>query len=317
MRAGVSVVVPAHNAGQWIGETLSSILAQTMLPVQVIVIDDGSTDSTADVVRSFGTRVQYAYQENAGAGAARNLGLTLAIGEYVAFLDADDLWLPEKIEKQLLLFKNQPDLMWVYSDAYIFPDGRPEAPTRVSQYRELPSGWIHEALLLGDFIASPTPLVRRCVFSVVGPFLVKPTFGEDWDMWLRISRRYPVGVIPEPLAKYRLRRSSISQSVSPLLRFHAAMDVVNQALKNSVMSQVNLADQARHNVCLSALEAAISVNSLDAARRIAGEALRYRITTRALLYAAIAYCPAGSVNLLLRVRRKMACVLHFSHIMLK
>ena len=82
------------------------------------------------------------------------------------------------------------------------------------------------------------------------------------------------------------------------------MDVVNQALKNSVICQVGLADHARHNVCLSALEAAISLNSLDAARRIAGEALRYRITIRALLYAALAYCPALWVNLLLRVRRK-------------
>jgi hypothetical protein len=305
MQASVSVIVPAHNAGQWIGETLSSILAQTMVPLQVIVIDDGSTDNTADVVRSFGTGVQYAYQANAGAGAARNLGLTFALGEYVAFLDADDLWLPEKIEKQLLLFKNQPDLMWVYSDAYIFPDGRPDALTRLGQYRGLPSGWIHEALLLGDCIASPTPLVRRCVFSDVGPFLVKPALGvEDWDMWLRISRRYPVGVIPEPLAKYRLRRSSVSHSVSPMLRFHAAMLVVDLALKDSVMSQGGLADRAHHNVCLSEFERAIALNSLDAARRIAGEALRYRITIRALLYAAIAYCPAVSVNVLLRMRRK-------------
>jgi len=304
MGASVSVVVPAYNAEQWIGETLSSILAQTMLPVQVIVIDDGSTDSTADVVRSFGTRVQYAYQENAGAGAARNLGLRLAIGEYIAFLDADDLWLPEKIEKQLLLFEKQPDLMWAYSDSYIFPDGRPETLTRVSQYNELPSGWIHDALLLCDFIASPTPLVRRSVFAVVGSFLVSTAGVEDWDMWLRISRRYPVGVIPEPLAKYRLRRSSKSHSVSPLLRFHEAMLVVDLALKDCVMSQDGLADRAHHNVCLSAIERAISLNSLDAARHIAGEALRYRITIRALLYAAIAYCPAVSVNVLLRMRRK-------------
>jgi GT2 family glycosyltransferase len=306
MRASVSVLVPAYNAERWIGEALDSILGQTVPAAEVIVIDDGSIDGTPGVVRGFGARVQYVRQENAGAAAARNRGLALARGDYIAFLDADDLWLPEKLEKQLALLERQPELKWVYSDAYFFVDGRPETTSRIGRHLKLRSGNIFEALLLGDFIASPTPVIHREVFARLGQFVMQPpwlVYAEDWEMWLRIAQIYPIGLVHEPLARYRLSAGSKSQSSACANRHRVAMEIVARAIQSNPSVSKTLANHARHNLCLASAERMMGKREIPEARATIRTALRYRASVRAFAYLALAYCPLGLQRVLRRVRR--------------
>lgn len=308
MRASVSVVVPAYNAERWIGETLESILGQTLPPAEVIVIDDGSVDGTAGVVRGFGTRVQYTRQENAGASAARNHGIALARGEYIAFLDADDLWLPEKLEKQLTLLERKPELKWVYSDSFIFADGCPEATTRVGHHLKLRSGNIFEALLLGDFIASPTPLIHREVFARLGVFLIQPprlVYAEDWEMWLRIAQYYPVGLVHEPLARYRMSKDSISQSFGSMRRHEVVIELLERTIQRNPNVTATLANKALHNACLASAEKMIQQTAIPEARAVIRDAFRYRTSERALVYLALTYCPVGLQRTLRDIRRRI------------
>ena len=114
----ISVVIPAYNAGRFIRRTIDSVLAQTYTDYEIIVVDDGSTDNTAEIVKSYGSKVRYIYQQNAGDGAARNTGIYAAKGEWIAFLDHDDEWLPEKLRLQMELLKRNPQLRWCAANFY-------------------------------------------------------------------------------------------------------------------------------------------------------------------------------------------------------
>jgi glycosyltransferase involved in cell wall biosynthesis len=306
MHPTVSVIVPAFNAKPWIAEALTSVLSQTVPPGEVIVVDDGSTDGTPEAVRQFGSSVRYERRANSGAGAARNLGLRLAKGEYVAFLDADDLWLPEKLEKQLNLFSANPDIAWAYCDSYIFSDREPGVMTRVGRHLKLRDGYIFESLLLGDFIASPTPIVHRDVFARVGGFVQQPSwvvFAEDWDMWLRIAQHHPVGLVNEPLTKYRLTPSGKSRSAAGPWRHMVVMEVVNRAIRGNPAVSAGLAKRARHRACLSSAERMIARQETEEARNVILAALSYRVSARALAYLVMTFCPCRVQDTIRHARR--------------
>jgi glycosyltransferase involved in cell wall biosynthesis len=208
----VSVVIPAYNAARWIEETLQSVFAQDYPDYEVIVVDDGSTDNTAEVVARF-PQVRCIRKPNGGQASARNVGIRAAQGQYIAFLDADDVWRPEKLRVQMDLLQ-KTGLAWVHSYIYYF-DGQTGKPFDVS--KPLFSKWflrtegnIAESLMIYNRIYSPTPVVKRSVFDEVGFFdealLLRNR--EDWEMWLRIAARYPVGIIRRPLAGYRVHPTS-------------------------------------------------------------------------------------------------------------
>lgn len=120
----VSVIIPTYNRGYFISKTIDSVLAQTYRPVEIIVVDDGSSDDTSVVVDKYGSQLRYIYQENAGLASARNTGLAAARGEYIAFQDSDDIWLPWKLQAQVALMRNVPDLALVWTDmTAVDPDG--------------------------------------------------------------------------------------------------------------------------------------------------------------------------------------------------
>jgi glycosyltransferase involved in cell wall biosynthesis len=208
-----SVIIPAYNVAPWIGETLESVLAQDLPSLEIIVVDDGSTDDTAGVVAKFGQYVRYVRQDNAGQGAARNRGIRLAQGDYIAFVDGDDVWLPNKLRLQWDAL--QSGFNWVYSDAEAFDDKTGQVMYAFSQLGRLYGGDVLEPLLLNNFIASPTPLVKRTVLEEVGCFNLRNR-GEDFDLWLRIAARYPIALVNRPLARYRVRGSSDHHSGSPM-----------------------------------------------------------------------------------------------------
>lgn len=200
----VSVVIPAYNAAPFIRETVESVLAQTFRDLECIVVDDGSTDGTAAVLASIDDdRLRCLTKPNEGTvSAARNAGIAEARGELIAMLDADDLWLPDKLERQVTLLDARPEVGLVYC-AYAIVDRDLRHP-RVIWTDEHDAGFRRWMLLEGSGIApSSTAVVRRPVLDAVGPFRMELSVSEDVDLAERIAARVAIDAVPECLALYR------------------------------------------------------------------------------------------------------------------
>jgi hypothetical protein len=200
----VSVIIPTYNTAHLISDAIDSVLAQTYRDLEIIVVDDGSTDNTAEVLADYQDRISYIYQENQERSAARNNGIGRAQGEYVAFLDADDYWAPDKLTKQIALLAQRPDLGLVYSQAQTFYGDRKWPRILGTDFSKIEELNVFEGLLLGKSIPTLTVVVRTECLQTVGLFDERIIIGEDWDLWLRITLKYAVGYIPQILAYYRL-----------------------------------------------------------------------------------------------------------------
>jgi len=181
----VSVIIPAHNAQRFLAEAIESVLAQSHPLVECIVVDDGSTDQTAEVAGRYGDRVRYLHQENAERSAARNNGLSRATGDYVCFLDADDYLAPDKIAEQLAFLEAHPEYDAVYSRVCYFQDGNVRSFYSVK--RPTPSGELLSKLIYTNFITIHAPLIRTKVARRAGGFDPALTRYEDWEFFLRLS----------------------------------------------------------------------------------------------------------------------------------
>ncbi|HHJ13877.1 MAG TPA: glycosyltransferase family 2 protein [Gammaproteobacteria bacterium] len=204
----VSVIIPAWNCADYIGRTIDSVLAQDLPDTEIIVIDDGSKDATGTIARRYGAPVRYRYQNNQGAAAARNQGLNLARGEYIAFLDADDIWFPGKLRTQLQLLAQYPDHVGVFSNFHITDEhGKVTHENGIEQEyalfrqpgnspRELfarddsgvYTGIDFRHLFLGNFINTCSLLLRRPAQQQCGYFDTRLRTQEDYDFWLRLSK---------------------------------------------------------------------------------------------------------------------------------
>lgn len=227
----VSLIIPTYNDSTYVCDAVDSCLAQTYPHCEVIVVDDGSTDGTGDLLAArYGDRIRYTYQENRGLPAARNTGTRLAQGEFVNYCDADDQLHPEKIARSLPLFAEHPDAAVIYSDFMIVADDgvtplprHPQAP----RPDQLPSGDIFRVLLAGpwgDFIAEGAPLLRRVAVVDAGGFNETLRAAEDWEMWLRLAIRHPFVCLPEPMLLYRLRPNAMH--TNPIRMAAATLRVV-------------------------------------------------------------------------------------------
>jgi glycosyltransferase involved in cell wall biosynthesis len=203
----ISVVIPAFNAGRFIKRTVDSILAQTYRDYEVIVVDDASTDNTSEAVKSYGSKVRYIYQENAGDGPARNTGIHAARGEWIAFLDHDDEWLAEKLRLQFELLDRNPDLRWCAANFYKQSDQRRTAAVDPADMcRDLAGKDYFESFFgvvqkRGFIFLTTTMLVHREAFEQAGFFDSCWLRCADLDMWWRIAYRFPaIGYVPQPLA---------------------------------------------------------------------------------------------------------------------
>lgn len=207
----VSVVIPTYNGSRFIKETIQSVLDQTYTNIETIIVDDGSKDNTPDIVKSINdSRIIYIRQKNAGVSMARNNGINISKGDYIAFLDHDDLWLPHKLEKQLLLFKENPVIAMVYSDTFIINENN-SIVGKYSQKIKLFRGKIFKELFLSLFITILTVVMKKSAFLELGPFLPYNTC-EDYDLFLKCASKYPIDYIDEPLTKYRVHESNYSKN---------------------------------------------------------------------------------------------------------
>lgn len=213
----ISVVIPTYNCGKYLIRTIESIFNQTYRNFEIIVVDDGSTDNTEKILEKYNGNRQfrYIYQENRGISAARNAGIRASSGEFIAFLDADDMWLPEKLERQISLIIEFPDVGLVGCGYY----GIDESGKRIKEIRS--SNYLNKELLLNDLMvrnvvtsSGSGALVRKECFDKVGLFDESFRSTEDRDMWFRILKNYDSKYVNESLVTIMARKGSLSKNVS-------------------------------------------------------------------------------------------------------
>jgi len=189
----VSVVIPTYNRQRLVQDTIDSVLRQTFTDLELIVVDDGSTDDTGRILgERYASRIHYVYQENQGESVARNHGIDLAMGRYIAFVDSDDLWHPDKLKRQIEVLEALPEVGMISTQAHwINYEGM--------HLKQLPHGHDRKSetifwsdLVLDNVVAGggSSAVVRRTCFDHVGGFDRRIRFGEEWDLWLRLARHY-------------------------------------------------------------------------------------------------------------------------------
>lgn len=236
--ATISVVIPCYNSARYISATLRSVLEQQDVTLEVVVVDDGSSDGSADLVARQFPDVVLLRQPNQGVAAARNSGIARATHEWVAFIDADDIWLPGKLAAQWALLQSNPDARIVYTAWQVWHSTDPEPPNGLLSELAAtagdaarwagPSGWIYPDLLLDCCVWTSTVLASTALLRDLGGFDTALRIGEDYDLWLRASRVTPILRLPRPGALYRLHPENITKGAPP--RNHKD-EVVGRALQ--------------------------------------------------------------------------------------
>jgi glycosyltransferase involved in cell wall biosynthesis len=215
----VSVIVPAYNSETLIGDTLRSIVAQPVEGVEVIVVDDGSRDRTAEVAAAVSDRVRVIRQPNAGIAAARNTALSHARAPLIAFCDHDDLWHPGKLPAQLARLAQEPEVGMVYGEFIGWnPDHAPRFPDAALDPQRIDarlSGWIYPELLLTNWVLFSTAVFRREVFDRIGLFDPALPPADDWDVAVRASRHFRFTKLAQPVALYRQHAGQTSRKPAP------------------------------------------------------------------------------------------------------
>ncbi len=208
----ISVIIPVYNGEKTIHETIESVLNQTLSDFEVIVINDGSQDSTLEIVSSIqDPRLKVISYPNAGLSVTRNRGISLASGDYIAFIDADDLWTPDKLESQFKALQANPQAAVAYSWTNHIDES--SQFSRTGSHMTV-SGNVYAKLLLANFLENGSnPLIRRQALTTVGGFDETLIAAEDWDMYLRLAAHYHFVAVPSPQVLYRISIDSMSSNV--------------------------------------------------------------------------------------------------------
>ncbi|AFZ00461.1 glycosyltransferase family 2 protein [Calothrix sp. PCC 6303] len=244
----VSVIIPAHNAIKYLPKSLETVFEQTFKDWEVLIINDGSTDGIEKWASEItDTRVTLIVQSHQGVSIARNHGISLSQGEYIAFLDADDLWEPTKLEKQVKYLDNHLHVGLVYTWT-AFVDESAKATGRVSSSNAEGKIWLQ--LLENELIpCTSTVMIRRDCFDDVGMFESTLTHAEDLELWVRISKKYPVAVIKEVLTQYRQHGNNTTKSRDKMLQ--GLHKVIEKVFTSVTLESLYLRNRIYGNIFLS------------------------------------------------------------------
>jgi glycosyltransferase involved in cell wall biosynthesis len=211
----VSVILPIFNGARYLAEAIESALAQTYTHYEIIAVNDGSRDGSNQIVKDYlgSGRIQYFEQANLGVARARNTGIAHSSGEFIALLDQDDIWLPDKLEKQIAYMKAHPAVALLHARVACIDDNGREVNCKGSIYVDDTSGDCAERLVSGNRIALLTVMIRRSCLDEVGTFRQAFAPADDWHLWLRIAVRHPLGFLDEVVGKYRIHGSNESKNL--------------------------------------------------------------------------------------------------------
>lgn len=244
----VSVVIPAYNCEQYLARAIASALTQSYANIECIVVNDGSTDGTADIIASFGDRIRSISQPNGGASAARNIGVASARGKYVAFLDADDYWLSTKIANQVEVFRRHPALVLVSCDFSWEKPGTDRTGSSASPEFKVETVQVFDDLtqLLRDpYLGTPTVIVDREALRQIGGFDTSLPLAEDVDMYFRLCTGHTYAILHQPLARFQLRHGSLTSQLRGYRDNKRVFDRLERSLPNLTPSQQALLQAQR------------------------------------------------------------------------
>lgn len=241
----ITVVIPVYNGEKTVRETIDSVLNQTFQDWELIIINDGSTDKTLEIIGSIkDERIKVFNYPNAGLAASRNRGISLAKGEYISFIDADDLWTPDKLEVQLKALQENPQAVVAYSWTDIIDES--SQIIRAGSYITF-NGDVYANLLLMNFISNGSNvLIRTEALKEVGKFDESLKSGEDWDMWLRLATRYQFVAVDKPQILYRMSGNSMSANLWRMEE--ESMQVIELAFDRAPASLQHLKPSSKGNV---------------------------------------------------------------------
>lgn len=237
----VSVVIATYNMGKFLSESINSVLNQTYANIEVIVVDDGSTDGTNEVMKPYlgDSRIKYIIQDNTGQASAKNRGIRESQGEFVAFLDADDMWVPEKLALQIPVFAKSQNVGVVYARvSYIDEMG---STIRIAD-NELFRGRVSSDLFIRNFIGFGTSVVKRECLTRLGGFKEHIRMGIDYELWLRLSTQYEFDYVERPLLRYRLWGGQMSRNCQA--RYQNGIEI----MRNFLVEFPNVVDPHVQNI---------------------------------------------------------------------
>lgn len=302
----VSVVIPVYNGQAHLARAVDGALAQTWTNLEVICVNDGSTDRSAEVLAGYGSRLTIVEQENQGVAGARNAGIQQAAGRFVAFLDQDDWWLPEKIARQIELFSTDDRMGLVHTDVAHWDDAAGEftGPLDPGAEPQRLVGDCFDRLLLDNQIYNSSVVVRASVLESAGPCdtRIRGNSIQDYDLWLRIARQARFGFVDEPLTVFRVHAGQGTWDRRLMLSEEARM-------LERVVAEENLADRGDVRRRMARLYDQLGTAHLDAgdrapARRSFARSLRWRHSRRAAMLWAVCLLPSAAIRRLQAARAK-------------
>jgi len=318
----ISVIIPTYNCAAYVGQAIASVVAQTYDRHEIIVVDDGSTDETKNVLGPYWEQIRYVYQDNRGLAGARNTGIREAQGDLIAFLDADDIWFSNKLALQVHAFKRHRKAGVVFADFMDFDDARvtrssrlttwPQAMAWFNRHRvgasEMAFGPMYEELLKANWIHASSAIVRRDALSKVGWFDETLRAGEDLELWLRVARRYPFLCVNRVLSGYRYRADSLCGPIdSRATRVNQiVVKVLEQHLRRHEIPQEHVSS-VRRVLCQRYWSLGwtyFGENRFAEARGYFRQGLRYQPFHREhWLYLCASFLPVAMIEAVRRVRR--------------
>lgn len=310
----ISAVIPAYNAGRFIGDAVASIRQQGAAVSEIIIIDDGSTDNTSEVVAALGSDIQYVRQENAGPSAARNLGIKLANSSWIAFLDADDVWTPNKIAEQMAALQDNPDAVLVASDmSEIDMMGDMLAPSLLDAhgllefFQRLDGSPVPHALrrlVEKNFIPTGTVMARRNVLLELGGFKPDIRYGEDLELWARVAARHPIVCLPHAHLLRRQHGENATQATGPMLNdLVKVMKYVRASCGTELRAQGVNPDATVSKALFDLAYWHFSNGSLSAARDTFRQSLSCKPSLKTALYLTASQLPAQAVSALRQAKQ--------------
>jgi glycosyltransferase involved in cell wall biosynthesis len=301
----VSVIIPTYNRAHLIAETILSALEQSLADREIIVVDDGSTDETSEVLRTFEDKVIYIRQANSGPAKARNTGIRMARGKYIAFLDSDDIWLPEKLELQNHTLEHNSHQGLVFTDVMWFSNGQVMVPSLRDKY-QLHTGDVFEKLLFDNWIATSSVLVKRECLEEVGGFDEDPQimFVEDWNLWIRLAKRFKFGMVDRVLVKRRYHPNRLGLA-NPERQFKAIFYNLEklQKIYPELRYKADLFSQKFYQISFQRGYEDMTSFKAGQAREKFVLALKHKRSPRAIFYYLLTYMPKVVLKFLRKLKR--------------